>query len=106
MQILSSECKLTKLIVQIGCPSYHLTSWRKSALIHKPSGQIPKVLYQHETVEKIKKKYLGISALIQPIAQHTYIGNKHTHIVLGLMFILQPLHFSSRGGRTPALSSE
>lgn len=29
----SSECKLTNLILHTGCPSYHLTTWRKSALI-------------------------------------------------------------------------
>ena len=44
--------KLTKLILQIGCPSYHLTSWRKSALIQGP--QIPKPFYQHKIREKTK----------------------------------------------------
>ena len=29
----SSECKLTNLILHTGCPSHHLTTWRKSALI-------------------------------------------------------------------------
>ena len=28
--------ELTKLILQIGCPSYHLSLWRKSALLQKP----------------------------------------------------------------------
>ena len=40
--LLALHVKLTKLILEIGCPSYHLTSWRKSSLIQKPSGQIPK----------------------------------------------------------------
>ena len=44
--------KLTKLILQIGCPSYHLTSWSQSALIQGP--QIPKPFYQHKIREKTK----------------------------------------------------
>ena len=32
MPALSSEYKLARLISQIGCPSYRLTSWNKSAL--------------------------------------------------------------------------
>ena len=44
--------KLTKLILQTGCSSYHLTSWRKSPLIHKPPAKIPKVFYKPEKTEK------------------------------------------------------
>ena len=44
--------KLTELILQSGSPSYHLTSWSKSALVQKPSTQIPKAFYQHGKPEK------------------------------------------------------
>lgn len=44
--------KLTKLTLKIECPSHHLTSWRKSVQIWKPSAQILKVFYQHEIAEK------------------------------------------------------
>ena len=40
--------KLTKLILQIGCSSYRLVSWRKLA-------QIPKAFYQYRITEKKKK---------------------------------------------------
>ena len=48
----AQRAKMTKLILQIPCPFYHLTSWRKSALIQKPSAQIPKALHQHGKAEK------------------------------------------------------
>ena len=38
---------------------------RKSALIQKPSGQIPKAFNQHGLAEK-GKNYVGMIALIQP----------------------------------------
>ena len=44
--------KLTKLILQIGCLSYHITSWRKSVLIQILSVQIPEAFHQHEKAEK------------------------------------------------------
>ena len=56
-QALSPEYKLTKLILWFRCPSYILTSWRKSAHIYKPSGQIYKAFNQHGTTGKTK--YLG-----------------------------------------------
>ena len=43
---------LTKLILHIGCPSYRLTSGRKSALIQRLSVQIPKAFHYHTKVEK------------------------------------------------------
>ena len=58
---LSSECKLTKLILQAGCPSYNLTSWREPAVIQKPSAQISKAFNQHGIAEKTI--YLAINAL-------------------------------------------
>ena len=63
---LSSENNLTKLILQTGCPSNHLTSKRKSALIQTPSVQISEAFHQHHIVE-MTKKYLGINALLLPI---------------------------------------
>ena len=42
------------MILQIGCPSSHLISWRKSALIQKPSVKTLKAFYQHGTTEKTK----------------------------------------------------
>ena len=60
---LSSEYKLNKRIVQIGWPSYQLTSREKSALVQKPSVRIPKIFGLHGIAEKTKN-YLGISALI------------------------------------------
>ena len=44
--------KLNELILQIGCPSYHLTSWRKSSLIQKCSAHLPKTLYEYGDAEK------------------------------------------------------
>ena len=61
-----SECKidqLDQLKEQIGCPSYHETSWRKSALIQKSSAQIPRLFYQQRIVEN-KKNDLGTNTLI------------------------------------------
>ena len=52
---LSSEYKLTKLILQIERPFYHLTSSRESALIQNTSAHIPKVFYQHGIAGKAKK---------------------------------------------------
>ena len=46
--------KLTKLIFEIGWPSYHLTSWRKSVLIQKPLAHISKAFHQHRIAEKSK----------------------------------------------------
>ena len=42
---LSCECKIDQ--ANFGCPSYHQTSWRKSALIQNPSAQIPKAFNQY-----------------------------------------------------------
>ena len=44
--------KLIKLILQIGCPPYHLTPWKKSALLQKPSVQMVKTFHQHVHAEK------------------------------------------------------
>ena len=60
-QDLSSEYRLMKLILQIGCPSCHPKSKRKSALIQKPSAQITQLFNQHGIVEK---KHLRINYLI------------------------------------------
>ena len=53
---LSSEYKLAKVILQTGCPSYHLTS----------SSKIPESFNQHGLDENTKK-YLGINALISSV---------------------------------------
>ena len=47
------NAKLTKLILQIECP-YYLTSWRKLALIQKPSSQIPKASIEQNMRFSIK----------------------------------------------------
>ena len=60
---LSSEYKLTNLILHVGCPSHNATSYRKSAFIHKPLVKIAKALNQHDTAGKTMK-YLGINTLI------------------------------------------
>ena len=62
-QDLSSEYKLTKLILRVECASYNLTSYIKSALIHKPLAKIPKTFNQHDTAGKTIK-YLGINTLV------------------------------------------
>ena len=49
---LSSEFKSTKLILQIGCPLFFLTWWKKSALIQKPSSLVPKTFNQHGIAER------------------------------------------------------
>lgn len=51
---LSSEYKSTELVLQIGCPLFFLTWWRKSALIQKPSSLIPKTFNQHGIAERQK----------------------------------------------------
>ena len=43
-----------QLILLNGCPSYHLTSWKKTALIQKPWSQITKAFHQHEDADKTK----------------------------------------------------
>ena len=53
---------MTKLILQIRCPSYHLASWRKSAQIQKPSSQISDTFHRHGVVEKTKND-LAINGL-------------------------------------------
>lgn len=61
MRTSSSEYKLIKVILHIGCPSYRLTSQRKPVLIQRHSAQIPKAFIQHGIAEI--KNYLGIDAL-------------------------------------------
>ena len=60
---LSSEYKLNKLILEVGCPSYYLTSYRHSVLIQKPSPQIPKYFNQHGIAERTKH-FLGMNTSI------------------------------------------
>ena len=59
MQALSSEYKLSKLILQVGCPSRNLTTQRKSALILKAFNQ-------HDTAGEAVT-FLGINALAKLI---------------------------------------
>ena len=44
--------KLTKMILQTGCPSNHLISWWKLGKIQKFSAKIPKAFQQHGKAEK------------------------------------------------------
>ena len=53
-EALSSNFKSTKLVLQIGCPSFYLISWRKSALIQNPSSPIPKIFNRHGIAERQK----------------------------------------------------
>ena len=54
-RVLSSEFKTEQAkFTEWLCPSYHLTTWRKSVRIQKPSAQIPKAFYQHGIAEKTK----------------------------------------------------
>ena len=46
--------KLAKLTLCIGCPSQHLTSWMKLALIQKLLVQLPKAFYEHGSAGKPK----------------------------------------------------
>lgn len=48
--------------------------------MQKPSAQKQNSFNQHLRFENTKK-YSGINALIQPVAQHTYIGNKRTELL-------------------------
>ena len=66
MEILGSEHKLTKLILQIEFPSYHLTLKRKSAPVQNPSTLIPKAFNQQGIAKQIKN-YFGINVLMWPI---------------------------------------
>ena len=47
----SLNAKLTKLVLPIRCPPYNLTFWGKSALIQKPTTQMPKAFYQYGKAE-------------------------------------------------------
>ena len=68
---LSSEYKVTKLLLQTEFPSYNLTSKRKSTKIQSASVQIPKAFNMHGIAAKTKKIFRfehgdinGINALI------------------------------------------
>ena len=54
IRTLSSEYKLTKLILWVGCPSYNLTLYSKPALIHKVSTKIPKAFSKLDISGKTK----------------------------------------------------
>ena len=56
-----SEHKLTKLVLKVGSHFYNLASYTKSALIRKPSEQIPKAFNQHEIQQSIRYKCFKIS---------------------------------------------
>ena len=58
--------KPTELILQIGYPSSHLTSWRKSTLKQMPSAQTPNASHLHKQAEK---NDLDIKALIYKCSQ-------------------------------------
>ena len=45
------HARLTEPILQIGCPSYHLTSWI-SDLTQKPSAQIPNPFHQQGNADQ------------------------------------------------------
>ena len=49
------NAKLTKLALWIGCPSYHSTSWRKSALIQKPLCKYLKPFISIESLKRQKR---------------------------------------------------
>lgn len=55
---------MINLILQTGGSSYCLTSWRKSDLILKLLGQIPKTIHYHEIYTWKGKNDLDINALI------------------------------------------
>ena len=57
-QGLISEYLLAKPMLQIEYPSYHLTSYRISVLIQKPSAQTPKSLLIMEKNDMEKKKLI------------------------------------------------
>ena len=73
--------KLTKFNIHIGCPSYPLTSWRKSALIVKPSALIPKAFHQHVMAEKTKMIRYNCFHIPNWIA---YLYWKKLNFILGL----------------------
>ena len=49
---LSSACKTDRADFTVGSSSFHLTSWRKSALIQKSSTQIPKAFHAPGNAER------------------------------------------------------
>ena len=55
--LLSCEYKFTKLILQFICPSYHLTSQRKSTLTQRPS------VFNHHRIAENTKSYLDIKCI-------------------------------------------
>lgn len=63
IQTLCSKYNMTKLILPVECPSQNLTTYGKSALIHKPSAQIAEDFNQHDIARK-KITYLDINTLI------------------------------------------
>ena len=56
IRVLNYEDKLTKVILRVGYPSCNLTSYKKSALIHKSAEQVHEFFNQHDIVGK-KIKY-------------------------------------------------
>ena len=60
---LYSKCKTNQVTFRVGYLYYCLISWRKSALIQKPSVELPKTFHQQGIVTKTKND-LGINALI------------------------------------------
>ena len=58
---------MINLILQTGSSSYCLTSWRKSDLILKLLGQIPKTIHYHGIYTWKGKNDLDINALIHQI---------------------------------------
>lgn len=70
-------CKTNWIDFTYWCPSYHLNSWRKPALMKKPLAQIP-LESLSLTWKCWKENDLGINLLIQPITYQTLIGNKYT----------------------------
>ena len=69
---------MTKLILQIGCPSHHLTSKRKSTLVQKPSAQRTEAFNQHGIAEKTKLFRYELINIANCLA--SCIGSKQTKI--------------------------
>ena len=71
--------KLTHLNLQIRCLFYHLTLKEESAPIMKPSGHTSSLLSTWNSWND--KNDLVINALISPIWEHSFIGNKCTYFL-------------------------
>ena len=102
---LSSEYKLTKLILWVECPFHNVTSHRKSAFIHKPLVHIPRAFNPHDKAGKTKKvfryKYFNIAKWLILFQDNVtnfspkYVSSMDRGLWVNFMITRTPLRFTN-----------